>query len=836
MPDARATAPAGGDGRAVTYPPGITALTDKHREHLRTSGLSDDIIATRGYLSAAPVGVGAIDGRFTKAQRRPGIVYPVHALGHVEPHDPAEPWRAANHWELRPDQPRERNGKPAKYERPQGVALVPDVLPRDRPKLGDPSVPVYITEGVKKADALADLDLLTICLPGVYGYRTRNAKDGAVTHPGLRDEVAWQGRRAVLAFDADRETNRQVAQALRRLARLLAGWGADVHIVHIPQHGDTKAGIDDHLAAFEPHERLAQLDAITSPYMDGGGLPPEKLGAHPETGAEVRNPSGYTGATAGSITYTDQRTGSPRVIYTGDLAVTETGCTLEGEERLTVRFTVGKGRTATVTAPRTDLVRARGVLDHLGGAGANVHDGNARDVARYIGEFASLNADALPRRTFTERLGVTNTGIIGPAWHVGEPATYVGKPLRLTVRGDRAVYLEALRGLGRWEPGAWLPRVMLGLAAASPHFDQLDAPRNPVVGIGAGSNIGKGTLTRFVISLYAYPAHPMAITGIRTRTTAVLQALDQLNGLPMWIDEAHMLDERTLTDGVYAFANRQTYARGGRDGVARGGDPLRGCMLLTGEGLAELTTTGARNRVLIVDGERHPPLGSRSAPDRVRLLDRAVSDAPGSVGQAFTAHLWERRADWVREVRMLADHLVSEAPAWALPAAAAEVSLRYLRDALGLEPDPVAEGLSAVMLAVVAEGWREVDPAREAFDRIRDVVLAARQSDRLRLGRDGSALARLVLHGEREVWAVRATAPEVEDVLKRYGGARVVAPIWRRRGYIVAGPDGRSQVAAKLVHGEPVIRCYAFPADVFEGDADGDVPGDAPATGERLAN
>ena len=813
-------------GNGSTYPPGVSALIDKHREHLRTSGLGDAIIAERGYLSAQPEGVRQLEVRMTKAQRRSGIIYPQFELGRPDPH----------HWELRPDQPRDRNGKPKKYERPRGVPQVPDVLPRYREALYDPSIPLWITEGVKKADALADLGLLAVCLPGVYGYRTR-VKGAAVTHPGLRDEVAWQGRRVVLAFDADRETNRQVFNAVRRFAALLAGWGAAVHLLYLPQDGDAKVGVDDYLVTVPRDEGVVKLEALVRPYSDGV-MPGDKLGTHPETGATMYNPPGYQGGHAGRIMFTDPRTGTTRVMYTGDLVVAETGRTLEGEERLTVRFKVGQGRTETVTAPRADLVRARGVLDHLGGAGANVHEGNAREVARYIGEFSSLNADALPRRAFTGRLGSTPTGIIGPTWCVGEAATYTGRPLRLTVKGDRATYLAALRGIGTWEPGAWLPRVLFGLVAASPHFDHLDAPRNPVVGLAAGSNAGKGTLARFVMGLYAYPAHPMMISGIRTRTTAVLQALDQLGGLPMWMDEAHQLDDRTLTDGVYAFANRQTYARGGRDGIAKGGDPLRGVMLLTGEGLADLTTSGARNRVLLVDGDRHNPLGNANAPDRVQLLDRAVSEAAGSVGEAVTRHLWEQRDTWVREVHALADQLVSEAPVWHLAAAAAEVTLRHTRVALDLAPDPVADGLAGLVLAVASEGWREVDPAREAFERVRDLVIAARSVDGVRVARDGGALARIVSREGADVWAVRATAVEVEDTLKRYGGARVVAPVWRKRGYITPDRSGRSAVAARLGHYEPAVRCYVFPVAMFDAERDDDAIGVTTAVGDgiRAAN
>ncbi len=85
-----------------------------------------------------------------------------------------------------------------------------------------------------------------------------------------------------------------------------------------------------------------------------------------------------------------------------------------------------------------------------------------------------------------------------------------------------------------------------------------------------------------------------------------------------------------------------------------------------------------------------------------------------------------------------------------------------------------------------------------------------------RLARDGGALARVVLTDGVPGWAVRATAPEVEDVLKPYGGARVVAPLWRRRGYIRPDPHGKNTRPAKLEPGEPAVRCYVFALEHFE--------------------
>ncbi len=82
---------------------------------------------------------------FSPTQRNvPGLLIPV-----------CSPAGEVVTWQLRPDEPREKkNGKPVKYETPTGSRMALDVHPFVRDQLGDPSVPLFITEGIKKGDAL----------------------------------------------------------------------------------------------------------------------------------------------------------------------------------------------------------------------------------------------------------------------------------------------------------------------------------------------------------------------------------------------------------------------------------------------------------------------------------------------------------------------------------------------------------------------------------------------------------------------------------------------------------------------------------------------------------
>jgi hypothetical protein len=823
----------------VRLPAGVTPLSDKHREHLRTSGLTDAIIAERQYVTVlGPTGLKALDGRFTpsqlKALNRGGIAYPQYALGVVNPADESEPWLAAHHWEVRPDEPRKNrgSGKAVKYERPTGVEQVPDVLPRYQPLLTDPSVTLWVTEGVKKGDALNQLELVAVTLPGVYGWRSRQ-NDAPVAYPPLHETVAWAKRKVVLAFDADRNTNRQVAEALKRLADLLARWGADVHELVLPVDGDTKVGVDDWLVSLgdlTDDERRAKLDAHTRPYISGSRLPDENIGKHPDTGKPLYNPSGYRGGYDTRLTYTDAR-GNPRDVCATHIGVDAVGINDDGDEMLVVRWRDGD-RLKTVVAPRGDLARASGVLTHLAPAGAPVHDHNAKDIARYLIEFANRNRDALPRRMYTARYGLVGTdddaGIIGPAWAIGAPSQRIGQPVRFTVRsGD--TYRDALRAMGSWDGDPWPLRLVLGLSIASPLLALLNPRRNPVVGIGGSSNLGKGSAVSFAVGFWAAPDR-FTLQGSRSRTTAILQTLRQLNGLPAWIDEAHELDARIVNDAVYSFANRQTYKRGGRDGTPDGGDELAGALFLTGEGLVEPTTLGARNRILFLPGDKHPPIGypnSDLGAQRSALLYDAVSRAAGSVAQPVIRALWDARHDWVSDVHRTAEQYTDGTDDWRLAAAAAGVTLQRARRALELPDDPHAETLPALLLAALVDGWREVDPVADAFERLRDLVSTSptdQHDDSIVVDRMRRAFARFTTYRSRNVYAVLANAPEVVELLKPYGGARVVVPAWQERGYLTLDPQRKSTVVVRLLPGRGAShRCYVFDASLFD-NPDGDKP------------
>jgi hypothetical protein len=144
-------------------------------------------------------------------------------------------------YQSRPDTPRVRKSGPVKYETKGGSHMVLDVPPATLPHLGNPSVPLWITEGIRKADSGASRGLAIIALLGVWNWRGTNALSGKVALPDW-ELIALNGRRVYLAFDSDATSNPHVSKALRRLGAFLTSRKADVRYIHLGTEAESARG------------------------------------------------------------------------------------------------------------------------------------------------------------------------------------------------------------------------------------------------------------------------------------------------------------------------------------------------------------------------------------------------------------------------------------------------------------------------------------------------------------------------------------------------------------------------------------------------------------------
>jgi hypothetical protein len=203
---------------------------------------------TRGYWTATTKAELRALGFGTTQLHVPALVLPVfNVAGEIAL------------YQARPDHPRIKDGKPVKYETVSGSRIVLDCHPIARSQLGNPRVPLFITEGIKKGDALVSHGCSALALLGVWNWRGSNEHGGKMALPDW-ESIALNGRTVYVVFDSDVMVKRQVHAALIRLKGFLQARGAQILLIYLPSgpHG-CKVGIDDYLAAGHKVEEALQL-------------------------------------------------------------------------------------------------------------------------------------------------------------------------------------------------------------------------------------------------------------------------------------------------------------------------------------------------------------------------------------------------------------------------------------------------------------------------------------------------------------------------------------------------------------------------------------------------
>lgn len=202
-----------------------------------------------------------------------GILIPYYWPGAAHPHT----------YRLRRDKPdmrQGRDGKPrpsAKYLAPPGdrnrLYIPPGVTLQ---QLNDPTIPIVLVEGEKKALALWRLAnyecdvprFIPVAIPGAWNWRGKigktwgpNGESVDVNGP-IADlsRVPWDGRTVFIVFDTNVHTNDSVKWARTGISRELASRGADVKLVNLPEDCGVN-GVDDLLATWGPDRVLKLFDS-----------------------------------------------------------------------------------------------------------------------------------------------------------------------------------------------------------------------------------------------------------------------------------------------------------------------------------------------------------------------------------------------------------------------------------------------------------------------------------------------------------------------------------------------------------------------------------------------
>lgn len=159
-----------------------------------------------------------------------------------------------------------RKGKLVRYTQPADAPpqlYLPPIVPWATIKAST-KVPIWFTEGEKKAAKACKEALPCIGLGGVWNWRSSKHR---LTLIPVFNDFNWQDREVVLCFDSDFSTNPNVNAAMHALARELFRLGADVAFKELP-HGDEdeKVGLDDYLL---DHTVTELRELPTEPFLEG---------------------------------------------------------------------------------------------------------------------------------------------------------------------------------------------------------------------------------------------------------------------------------------------------------------------------------------------------------------------------------------------------------------------------------------------------------------------------------------------------------------------------------------------------------------------------------------
>ncbi|MGI8551709.1 MAG: DUF3854 domain-containing protein [Dehalococcoidia bacterium] len=236
--------------------PGTQPLLPQHAALLSAAALSPAVIEARGYRSVTEKADLQRLGFGDQQYRVPGLLIPVWDVH----------GRHILH-QFRPDQPRSHRGKPFRYEVPNGVRAVLDVPPPVRTMLADLRQPLFVTIGVRQADAAASQGFCAIALLGIWGWAGRSLHGPAVPLSDWQN-IPLTGRPVYLAFDSVNAVRPDGRASLAEIKAFLESRQAVVQFIHLPPDpSGAKTGLDDYLAAGHSLEdllRLASSDLPTS--------------------------------------------------------------------------------------------------------------------------------------------------------------------------------------------------------------------------------------------------------------------------------------------------------------------------------------------------------------------------------------------------------------------------------------------------------------------------------------------------------------------------------------------------------------------------------------------
>ncbi len=523
-------------------------LSPADERMLRDSAINAAVARERGYKTMA--------GRGTKAEL--GRSNPPYSTEQIKTADPClfiplhDVWGNQSLSQIRPDNPRkDKNGKPIKYETPKGAKMRLDVHPRNLDKLRDPDVPKFLTEGIKKNDALTSQGICGVALLGVDNFTGTNEYGAKTTLPDLK-EIGWG--ETFIVFDSDVMEKAAVHRALGRLTDAITPRGAKVEYIYLPPKADgKKQGVDDFFAAGGTMEQLMALATPELRLPKVSGRAGDQLGEGcPEALRDLVIPTGYAAKANGLYAVRWEMDGpTESLIAHAPLLVTRQAADMASDAAMLELSWKSNGQWLRQWVPRAALASTRAFAEALTGQrGCPVDATNALDMIRYTVAMEAANADTLPTERTSSRLGWMGDGDAPDGFLLGKEYITAGEE-RVSYRptGGDNVQAAGFRTHGTLE--AWqkevapimlenpLPRLMLYAAFAPPLLRLLQVT-NFGVDLWNRTSTGKTAALMGAVSVWGNPNgedDDSIMFSWNTTPVGVEYTADALRDLPLFLDD-----------------------------------------------------------------------------------------------------------------------------------------------------------------------------------------------------------------------------------------------------------------------------------------------------------
>ena len=539
----------------------------------------------------------------------------------------------------------------------------------------------------------------------------------------------------------------------------------------------------------------------------------------------------------------------PVAIYPGELKVVAVEVDADGDGySAVVEFETYGNRKKTVTAPLEQLATGMGVIRNLSKQGAAVSDRTSKDVAQFLIDYFHHNRNSLKHIGFTRHLGlIGERGLVAPGGSAFTKVEYRGQYVG-DIGHDWDKLTDTLRECSTWE-GAWPLWLDLAYSLASPLMERLKLRRNPVLTMIGESGSGKSTSRYFAMAMWGDPElSPWKTEATRSTTKAYTTEARKLNGLPMHIDEIHTAEKpQQMESFCYAFGNKKEPSQASmKYGETLGGGQLHGCLFMTGENLFNITYKGVFNRMIVVNADNDPPLGTpgkinitETNPEgrrRANILEACWLVSTGLLGPKVYEYIMTHIDEFCGTVADLAKSDEYKAlEQWNEVIAIMTTTLQFAFEFLDMPiPAEVSRIPSKVKDLVEASKNGENDPSEESWHNVLGLLASCKremiEDKESYISKGGDLLA----------WRVqtRQTRPvDKNEQSDRYeyvdgicvniqsGAFKYVVPkfshvgrLWLKRGHILGhGKNGNDPAQPRLSPTDINVRCIVIPMSELNG-------------------